>query len=42
MSKSLFYKGVKDGIPICVGYLSVAFAFGIFAVGSGLTGFEAV
>lgn len=42
MSKSLFYKGVKDGIPICVGYLSVSFAFGIFAVGSGLTGFEAV
>ena len=25
------------GIPICLGYLSVSFAFGIFAVDSGLT-----
>ncbi len=31
-----FRKGVIDGIPICIGYLSVGFAFGIFAVSSGL------
>lgn len=29
-------------MPICLGYLSVAFAFGIFAVGKGLSVFEAV
>ncbi len=31
-----FRKGLIDGLPVCIGYLSVAFAFGIFAVGSGL------
>lgn len=31
-----FSRGVKDGLPICLGYLSVSFAFGIFAVGQGL------
>lgn len=28
-----FLCGIRDGIPICLGYLSVSFAFGIFAVG---------
>lgn len=37
-----FYRGLKDGIPICLGYLSVSFAFGIFAVNSGLTVLQAV
>ena len=37
MSKEKFLKGIKDGIPIGLGYLSVSFAFGIFAVESGLT-----
>ena len=32
-----FKKGIKDGIPICLGYISVAFAFGIFATESGLS-----
>ncbi|MBO4954386.1 MAG: AzlC family ABC transporter permease [Clostridia bacterium] len=32
-----FIKGIKDGVPICLGYLSVAFAFGIFATESGLS-----
>ena len=32
-----FIKGVRDGIPICLGYRSVAFAFGIFATDCGLT-----
>ena len=31
-----FSEGLKDGMPICLGYISVSFAFGIFAVGSGL------
>lgn len=37
-----FVKGIKDGLPICFGYLSVAFAFGIFAVSNGFSIFEAV
>lgn len=32
-----FIKGIKDGVPICLGYLSVAFAFGIFATERGLS-----
>ena len=30
-------RGVQDGIPIALGYLSVSFAFGIMAVSAGLT-----
>lgn len=37
---NLFKKGLVDGIPICLGYLSVSFAFGIFSVGNGLTPWE--
>lgn len=37
-----FKKGLKDGIPICIGYFSVAFAFGIFAVENGLEIWQAV
>ena len=37
-----FKKGILDGLPICFGYLSVAFAFGIFAVESGLNVWESV
>ncbi len=37
-----FRKGLIDGLPVCVGYLSVAFAFGIFAVGYGFSIAEAV
>ena len=40
--KSLFLQGIIDGLPICFGYLSVAFAFGISAVGSGLSALEAL
>lgn len=32
MKTESFRKGILDGIPICLGYLSVSFAFGIFAV----------
>ena len=34
--------GLRDGIPICLGYFSVAFAFGILATSSGLSVLEAV
>ena len=37
-----FRTGVRDGLPICLGYLSVSFAFGIFATGSGLSLIESV
>lgn len=37
-----FREGIHNGIPICLGYLSVSFAFGIFAVGSGLSIWEAL
>lgn len=37
-----FTKGLKDGIPICLGYFSVSFAFGIFTVECGLTVWQAV
>lgn len=37
-----FLKGITEGFAICIGYLSVAFAFGIFAVENGLTFLEAI
>ncbi len=37
-----FKTGLLDGLPIGLGYLSVSFAFGIFAVGSGLTVWQAL
>ena len=41
-SKNLFLRGLKDGFPICLGYLSVSFAFGIFAVSSGLSVWQVI
>ena len=41
MEVKSFKMGLRDGIPICLGYISVSFAFGIFAVGSGLSVLEA-
>lgn len=41
-SRKLFIRGFLDGIPICLGYLSVSFAFGIFAVGSGLSIWQSI
>ena len=40
--KSNFSKGFKDGVPIGLGYLSVAFTFGIMAVRGGLNVVQAV
>lgn len=42
MNKAAYVRGLKDGIPICLGYLSVSFAFGIFCIQSGLTVLQAV
>ena len=37
-----FYKGLKDGIPIALGYFAVSFSFGILALKGGLTVFQSV
>ena len=37
-----FLKGLKGGVPIGLGYLSVSFAFGIFATGAGLSVYQAL
>lgn len=37
-----FKRGIRDGLPICIGYFSVSFAFGIFATGLGISVLEAV
>lgn len=42
MKKQEFKRGIIAGIPICLGYLSVSFAFGIFAVDNGLSIAETV
>lgn len=36
-----FIKGLKDGIPIALGYVSVSFTFGLQAVSLGLSWWEA-
>ena len=40
--KPEFKQGIRHGIPIALGYLSVSFAFGMKAVGDGLTWLQAV
>lgn len=40
--KKQFLNGIRDGFPICLGYLSVSFGFGILAVGLGLSVLAAV
>ncbi len=42
MERNSFKKGIVDGLPICIGYFAVSFAFGIFAVGKGLSPLEAI
>ncbi len=37
-----FASGIKDGIPICLGYFSVSFAFGIFCIAHGLKPVQAL
>ena len=40
--KADFRQGIRHGIPIALGYLSVSFAFGMKAAGVGLTVLQAV
>ena len=40
-NKTSFIIGIRDGIPIALGYLAVSFSLGIAAKNSGLTAFQA-
>lgn len=40
--KNYFAAGIKDGIPICLGYIAVSFTFGIMTGNAGLSVWEAV
>ena len=42
MKKKEFIEGIRDGIPICLGYFSVSMAFGLTAVLSGIPIWAAV
>lgn len=42
MENNKFLKGITDGLPICIGYFAVSFAFGIAAIQSGLSWLEAL
>ena len=42
MKKQEFLDGIRDGIPICLGYFSVSMAFGLTAVMSGVPIWAAV
>ena len=42
MSRALFVRGLRHGLPIALGYLSVSFAFGIQAAAGGLTALQAL
>lgn len=39
--KTWFLKGIRDGVPIFLGYLAVSFTLGIAARNAGLTAFQA-
>lgn len=41
-NKKWYLKGIKDGIPIALGYFAVAFSLGILAKKAGLTAFQAL
>ena len=41
-NKKWYRKGIRDGIPIALGYFAVSFTLGIVAKKSGLTAFEAL
>ena len=38
--RKIFFKGMKDGIPIALGYLAVSFTLGIAAKKAGLNALE--
>ena len=39
-TRTAFFQGVRDGIPIALGYFAVAFSLGIAARNAGLTPFQ--
>ena len=39
--RQVFLRGMKDGVPIALGYFAVAFTLGIHARNAGLSVFEA-
>ena len=41
-NKSCLAKGLRDGIPICLGYFAVAFSLGITARSAGFTAFQSM
>ncbi len=42
MNRKQYRNGMKDGIPICLGYFAVSFTFGMMSVGGGLSIWQAV
>ena len=40
-NKSWFLRGMRDGVPIMLGYAAVSFTLGIAARNAGLTAFQA-
>ena len=42
MNLLAFNRGLRDGIAIAIGYFSVSFSFGITAVASGISWWQAV
>ncbi len=42
MKKNHFLSGIRDGIPICLGYFSVSMAFGIAALKAGMPVWAAI
>ena len=42
MDRKWFQKGIKDGIPIALGYFAVSFTFGMMAVSGGMGTWQAV
>lgn len=42
MNRKEFLDGVRMGLPVCIGYLSVSFGFGAMAVAQGLHIFQSV
>ena len=41
-NRTWFQKGLKDGIPIALGYFAVSFTLGITAKNAGLTALQAM
>ena len=41
-TRTAFLRGLKDGVPICLGYLSVSFTFGLMCTENGLPFWVAV